>query len=774
MATIATLTVRIEADNTRFLKSMKKSEKALNGFAQGALGSMNVIGGSIIKVGAVMGAAAIAGTVAFTAASIKMAADFDAAMRNVNAIAQLPEEQFQNLKERVIDFSLTTRASAGDIAKALYNVVSAGFAIEDAFIVMKASSRAAGAGLAQTEDTSRLLIAAMRSYGFGVEDVEMITDIFLQTVNEGLTTLPALASVLGRVFAISSKVGVGLDEVSFSMARATQTGLSSEDAATRLMQLYTQFLKPSTELKKAMDELGYASGTQMIKQLGGVLPALKLLRDRGYADTSDKVAALFGNVRALQGALALMGDESTMAAGAVEEFGKRAAGAVERAREQQYKSLTAQIAKLKGAVEAIMIAFGDPFIDPLVRLIKEGLFPLAVTVGKKVMKFMKNFKIALKGGVDPVMAFRVALSGVIPSDIFKKIDEIILKIQDFALALTDFMRNALIPFVKEHGPALKAIILAIGGVLAASVLVAVLTFIGGLIAGLVSPIGLVFVAIAALAAAWATNWGGIRDKVAEVVAFMEPIIQNVIAWFQENIPLALAAVAEFWEAKLKPAFTAIAAFITEKLVPAIQTLIAWFKENLLPIIKSVADFVMTVLRLEFEILAGIFRNIVVPAIKAVVQFLEEHFLPGFMLVWQFIKEKLGPIFMWLVDNVFESMKIGLRGVKTLVDGFRKALDLVTGALKDIKLPDWLIGKSPTPLEIGLRGITGAMSQLNRTELPRLEARLGRLQMQPLAAMGGVGGGGEGVTQYNDLTIHSNAQTEQVADSYEILRSLART
>ena len=151
----------------------------VSGKLKGIGGGLSGLAGSMTNAGKKMTAGLTLPIVGLGIASIKMAADFDASMRNVNSIAQLSEDQFVDLKDRVIDFSLTTRASSSDVASALYKVVSAGFAGAEAFEVMSQASKAAGAGLATTEDTTNLLIAAMRSYKLGLEDVAGINNKIL-------------------------------------------------------------------------------------------------------------------------------------------------------------------------------------------------------------------------------------------------------------------------------------------------------------------------------------------------------------------------------------------------------------------------------------------------------------------------------------------------------------------------------------------------------------------------------------------------------------------
>jgi hypothetical protein len=96
-------------------------------------------------------------------------------------------------------------------------------------------------------------------------------------------------------------------------------------------------------------------------------------------------------------------------------------------------------------------------------------------------------------------------------------------------------------------------------------------------------------------------------------------------------------------------------------------------------------------------------------------------------------------------------------------------------LASIQLPDWLIPGSPTPLEIGLRGITGAVRQLTTQVLPPLRMELGRLSapMNPGQIMAGAYSSANSFTdarQYN-ATFPTNNSPAVAYQSFEIMRSM---
>lgn len=72
----------------------------------------------------------------------------------------------------------------------------------------------------------------------------------------------------------------------------------------------------------------------------------------------------------------------------------------------------------------------------------------------------------------------------------------------------------------------------------------------------------------------------------------------------------------------------------------------------------------------------------------------------------------------VVQGGIDSLRAGIQPV---IDAFQSMQNSI-GSLDD-NLPDWLRPGSPTPLELGLRGINNAMGDLSGGELPALEAGL---------------------------------------------------
>ena len=70
--------------------------------------------------------------------------------------------------------------------------------------------------------------------------------------------------------------------------------------------------------------------------------------------------------------------------------------------------------------------------------------------------------------------------------------------------------------------------------------------IGAVLGALLSPVGLMVLAVAGLAAAWTSNFGGIQEKTAATWAALQPYFQQMQSWLTAQIPTALSGLQSTW------------------------------------------------------------------------------------------------------------------------------------------------------------------------------------------------------------------------------------
>jgi hypothetical protein len=369
------------------------------------------------------------------------------------------------------------------------------------------------------------------------------------------------------------------------------------------------------------------------------------------------------------------------------------------------------------------------------------------------------------------------------------IAELVNNITLFAGEVEKFIPKAIsffekIPtWFKDNQPIIVGILAALGvAVLAFGITVAAAAWAA--IAPLLPVIAVMVVigaAVALLYTAWTENWGGIRDRVNEVWLVIQPIFNELVLWFQTNIPIAIGILSGFWTTVLLPAIQSVFAWIVGIVFPIILELIAWLQINipialqalsnfwtntLLPAIQAVWNWVQTVafpiileliawlqtnIPIALQALSDFWNNVLLPAITDVWSFIETSLFPLFKSVAEFIaaaftlafsalviffNEKLVPAlkvaYEWFNDNILPVLKTvaewvggkvssAFNTLKDIIGWVTDKVKLLTDAIKLIKLPKALTPGSPTPFELGLRGIGKELKTLSAISLPQFTA-----------------------------------------------------
>lgn len=265
--------------------------------------------------------------------------------------------------------------------------------------------------------------------------------------------------------------------------------------------------------------------------------------------------------------------------------------------------------------------------------------------------------------------------------------------------------------------------------------------------------------VALIAKAWIKDWGGIRTFLTNFYEqSLKPIIQQIIKWFQENIPRAIETVSKFWKETLLPAIRTVVEWIKTDLVPILQKIWNWLATNipnaiktvsgfwndtllpaikavwafindpLLPLFKSIVDFMDAAFSLALTALAGLWENVLLPAIQTAANWIKDNVLPVLQDIAKWVNDNVVPALQkfadilngalktaltWVHDNLIKPLIVSLEKMPGIIEKITGWFGTMAGkldALKD-KLPAWLTPGSPTPLETGLEGIAEALTKV---------------------------------------------------------------
>ena len=114
-----------------------------------------------------------------------------------------------------------------------------------------------------------------------------------------------------------------------------------------------------------------------------------------------------------------------------------------------------------------------------------------------------------------------------------------------------------------------------------------------------------------------------------------------------------------------------------------------------------------------------------PALQTVWEWFEDKILPVLEEVRAFVADKIGPILEWFNKEVIKPLMTGIGGVVSVVEGLVSWLKDLAKTIRNLDLTKLLpfLGSSPSPLEMGIRGINSALREMSGLGLPTLTGSL---------------------------------------------------
>jgi TP901 family phage tail tape measure protein len=742
-----------------------------------ASGVFKKIGGSLGGIGKVAAGAAVAGIaavgVAAGAVAVKSAGafiDFERSMNEVfTLLPGISEQAMGDMEKQVLNLSKEFAQLPEDVVPALYQSLSAGVPQDNVFEFLETATKASVGGVTDLETAVDGITSVINAYGTETISAGEASDIMFTAVKLGKTTMEEISSAVFQAAPLAAALGVSFEEVAGSVATLTKQGVPTTQAMTQIRSTMVALQKPNKDMVDLLDAAGFASGQAALDSadLATVLDQLRTASE----ESGISMETAFGRVEAVGAVLALTGDNAEGAAADLLAM-TESAGATDAAFEQMQQGIGPIIDKIMAFKDAFLITIGDalsPFIEMLFSMV-EGVLPAVeafftdrivpalegvAAFIQKIIDFegdLRQFFTVFEDG--STFLDRLFESFGMSEEAANALAVQVVEIANKILDLKDKIVEMLTPVIEWIGQfvELKDILIAAGIVIGGVVLAAVIG-IGIAIAKVVLIVGALVAAVAVLRNAWENDWGGIRTFLTDAWATMQPILQTLVAWLQENIPIAIQTLTDFWTNTLLPAINAVWAFIQDPLVPLFAAL--W---ELLSVAGGLA----------ITALQGLWQNVLLPALETVWAFIADNVIPIIEDLWDIITNVLSPILAPIAarfDTVSESIG-GITGaIKTVIGWINTLID----KLKNIELPDWLEPGSPTPFELGLRGISDALQEINTLRLPQFSGQVGSLQPAGISAGQQVAG----ATNNYYLNLTSGQSAGSVIQDFDLMQAVSR-
>jgi hypothetical protein len=213
-------------------------------------------------------------------------------------------------------------------------------------------------------------------------------------------------------------------------------------------------------------------------------------------------------------------------------------------------------------------------------------------------------------------------------------------------------------------------------------------------------------------------------------------------------------------------------FWRDVLHPALQLVWAFIQGSIIPLFNAVSSLINSVFTVAVKALALVWRDLLQPALETVWKVIKDGLNPVIEALSKFMKDKLKPATKDAKD-VMDKFRDGLDKLKKPIDWLIDKLTWLKDKFDAIKLPEGLKPGSPTPFEMGLRGINDALKTTN-SEMGLLDKNMG-IGSNLSYTGNGMGNGSSSQVNSNqnqtfNLTINSSANQQGIIQDYKLMKA----
>lgn len=298
--------------------AQQEAGKIGNSFKSGFGGVDKMLDGIGLSASALIGpAAGIAAAFKFkqlAQEALEFENAFGMAMREVQTISVAVQGDFEGISNAIVNMAANGPDDAIKLAKAYYQIVSAGIDGAAGLELLSIASKAATAGVTDTLTAADGLTTVINAWGLGAEKANVVADAMFKTVERGKTTFGQLASSIAQVAPLASANGIGLNEIFAAIQSITKQGTPTAQAMT---QIRSSIINMNNTLGDGWSKtMTYQEGLNKIAEIAG--------------GSSTALKKLIPDVEGMSAVLALTGEKAKGAAEDLEETTK-AAGSMETA-----------------------------------------------------------------------------------------------------------------------------------------------------------------------------------------------------------------------------------------------------------------------------------------------------------------------------------------------------------------------------------------------------------------------------------------------------------
>ena len=519
-------------------------------------------------------------------ASVKTAADFEAAMSKVAAVSGASGKELEDLTAKAREMGSKTKFSASEAAEAMNYMAMAGWKTEDMLSGIEGVMNLAAASGEDLATTSDIVTDALTAFGLSAQDSGHFADVLAAASSNANTNVSMMGETFKYCAPIAGALGFSVEDTAEAIGLMANAGIKSTQAGTSLRTIMTNL---SGEVKICGENIGEVT-VATTNADGSMRDLSDILADCRTAfsglSESEKAAAAESLVgkNAMSGFLALMnageGDIAKLS-GAIDNCN----GAAQSMADTMNNNLEGQLTILKSQLQELAISFGEILLPAV----------------KKIVGWVQGFIDVLNSLPDGVKETIVTVALIAAA-----LGPVLIIIGKIITAVGTIM--TIVPKVVGVIKAVKTAFLALNATM------------------LANPIVLIIAAIAALVAAFIYLWNNCDEFRQFWIDLWESIKEIAVAVW-EALKEFFAAAWEFIKTTAETVWNGLASFFTglwegiKNTFTTVVNVISNFLSTMWNTIKSVAETIWNAISTFFTTIWNGIKTVVTTVVMAISTFL---------------------------------------------------------------------------------------------------------------------------------------------------------
>lgn len=355
--------------NDKLQAGLKRAQAQLRAFGAG----VREIGGSLLGMGAAIGAPAVLATKTF--------ATFEQSMARVKALTEANADEFAKLEGAARDLGKSTVFSASQAANAMSSFAQAGFKVEEILGAIGPALDLAAAGQLDMATAAGITANIMKGMGLSATELGVTVDLLTKAMTTANTDLVQLGDAMKYVGPVAKTAGIALEEVTASVQILSNAGIQGQMAGTTLRGAIQALTGPSAEAATTLKKLGVAVNDSAgdMRPLADIIEDFeKSLAGMGSGQKLEIIGKVF-DARAASGFAEMI----SQGAGQLRDFTaalQNSGGTAKRVADTQINTLSGSFEVLKSGAEEVGIGVGAAIAAPL-RAVVESIAAVTDKIG---------------------------------------------------------------------------------------------------------------------------------------------------------------------------------------------------------------------------------------------------------------------------------------------------------------------------------------------------------------------------------------------------------